>query len=88
MAENIFFKVIDLMILSFFDFFDNTDIFNTTLAITVEKFIWMIIEVLIDAFVSNKKTLILVQIIITSIGLGIIIIMFCCKYFPKMKKED
>ena len=88
MAENIFFKVIDLMILSFFDFFDNTDIFNTTLAITVEKFIWMIIEVLIDAFVSNKKTLILVQIIITSIGLGIIIIMFCCKYFPKLKKED
>ena len=48
----------------------------------------MIIEVLIDAFVSNKKTLVLVQIIITSIGFGIILIMFCCKYFPKMKKED
>ena len=83
MAENIFFKVIDIMILSFFDFFDDTDIFNTTLAITVEKFIWMIIEVLIDAFVSNKKYLVLAQIIITSIALAIIIILFCYQYFPK-----
>ena len=84
MAENIFFKVIDIMILSFFDFFDDTDIFNTTLAITVEKFIWMIIEVLIDAYVSNKKNLILIQIIITSIGLGIIIILFCYQSFSKL----
>ena len=84
MAENIFFKVIDIMILSFFDFFDDTDIFNTTLAITVEKFIWMIIEVLIDGFVSNKKYLILIQIIITSIGLGIIIILFCYQSFSKL----
>ena len=86
MAECIYFKVIDLMILSFFDFFDNTDIFNTTLAITVEKFIWMIIEVLIDNFVSNKKNLILIQIIITSISIGIFIIIFCCNYVSKIIK--
>ena len=60
----------------FYDFFDNTDILNTTLAITVEKFIWMIIEALIDNSVSHKKYLILAQIIITSISTGIIVIMF------------
>ena len=87
MAECIFFKVLDLMILSFFDFFDNTDIFNSSLAITVEKFMWMIIEVLIDAFVSNKKKLILVQIIITSMGIGIFIIMFFCFIYSKIKKR-
>ena len=87
MAECIFFKVLDLMILSFFDFFDNTDIFNSSLAITVEKFMWMIIEVLIDAFVSNKKKLILVQIIITSMGIGIFIIIFFCYIYSKIKKR-
>jgi len=88
MAECIFFKVIDMMILSFYDFFDNTDILNTTLAITVEKFIWMIIEALIDNSVSHKKYLILAQIIITSISTGIIVIMFLYyNYFKKNKSN-
>jgi len=39
MAECIFFKVLDLMILSFFNFFDNVNILNTSLAITIEKYI-------------------------------------------------
>ena len=30
------FKTMDLMLLSFYDFFDNSDIFNTTLAITFD----------------------------------------------------
>ena len=41
------FKTMDLMLLSFYDFFDNSDIFNTTLAITFEKLLWMIIEAII-----------------------------------------
>ena len=71
MAEFIFFKVIDFQILSFFNFLDNSDIFNTTLAITFEKLLWMIIETIIDTCVKNTKSLILVQIIVTSIILGL-----------------
>ena len=71
MAEIIFFKVIDFRILSYFDFFDNSDIFNTTLSITVEKLLWMIIETIIDIYVENKKALVLVQIIASSLIPGI-----------------
>ena len=46
-----------------------------------------IIEVLIDAFVSNKKKLILVQIIITSMAIGIFIIMFFCYIYSNIKKR-
>ena len=87
MVECIFFKVLDLMILSFFNFFDNVDILNTSLAITIEKYIWMILEVLIDAFISNKKNLILFQIIITLIGIVIIIIIIFYSFIFYLKKE-
>ena len=87
MVECIFFKVLDLMILSFFNFFDNVDILNTSLAITIEKYIWMIFEVLIDAFISNKKNLILFQIIITLIGIVIIIIIIFYSFIFYLKKE-
>ena len=70
MAEFIYFKVLDFQILSFFDFLDNSDIFNTTLVITFEKLLWKIIETIIDIVVKNIRTLILIQIIITSIIIG------------------
>ena len=71
MAEFIYFKVIDFQILSFFDFLDNSDIFNTTLVITFEKLLWMIIETIIDTYVKNTRKLILIQIIVTSFNLGV-----------------
>ena len=77
MAGFIFFKIIDMIILSFYDLFDNSDIFNTSLAITFEKLIWMIVEAIIDAFIVNKKALILVQIIVTSVFFAMIIIFIC-----------
>ena len=76
MAEFIFFKCIDLGILSFFDFFDNSDIINTTLFITLEKFIWMIIEAVFEAVELKEKTLIIIQIVISSIPSFIFIAMF------------
>ena len=78
MTEFILFKILDLQILSFFDFFENSDIFNTTLAITFEKLIWMIIETIFDAFIENKKSLVLVQIIITSITSFISVLIIIC----------
>ena len=55
MANFIFFKIIDFQILTVFNFYDNSDLFNTTLAITLEKLLWMIIETIIDSYVENKK---------------------------------
>ena len=78
MAEFIFFKSIDLSILSFYDFFDNTDIFNTTLFITLEKFAWMLIEAVFDAFEASIKSLIIIQIVISGILIFILFLIECC----------
>ena len=80
MAEFLYFKCIDLAILSFFDNYDNSDIFNSTLIITFEKFLWMIIEGIIDFCEPNKKILIKIQIVVSAI-LGVIafIYTFCKK---------
>ena len=78
MAEFIIFKILDLQILSFFDFFNDSDIFNTTLIITFEKLVWMIIETILDAYVENEKSLVLVQIIVTSITTFFIVINGIC----------
>lgn len=67
MASFIIFKCIDLQILCFFDFYENTDIFNETLGITAEKVLWMIIETLIDSFEIKKKNLVIVQIVFSPI---------------------
>ena len=88
MAECIYFKVLDLMILSFYDFFDNIDIFNTSLAITVERYIWMLFEVLFDIYVSNKKNLILIQIIITSLFVPITLILYCYESANRKKTDE
>ena len=73
MTEFIFFKILDFQILTFYDFFDNSDIFNTTLAITLEKLLWMVIETRIEAFVKNKKILVIIQIIVISLLFGFFI---------------
>ena len=69
MTEFILFKIIDFQILSFFNFYDNSDLFNTSLAITLEKLFWMVIEEIIDSFINNKKSLIIIQLVITSLML-------------------
>ena len=74
MTEYIFFKILDLQILTFFNFYDNSDIFNTSLAITLERLLWMIVETIIDSLVENKRRLVLVQIIITSIPIGLFLL--------------
>ena len=76
MAEFIFFKSIDMSILSFFDFYDSSDIFNTTLFITSEKVIWMFIEAIFDAAEIKDKYLIIIQIVFCSIPIACIVIFF------------
>ena len=93
MAGFIIFKILDLQILSFFDFFNDSDIFNTTLIITFEKLVWMIIETILDAFVENKKSLVLVQIIVTSITTFLIVmrgisLLFLCCYCEDSEKKN
>ena len=75
MAEFIYFKVLDFQILSFFDFLDNSDIFNTTLVITFEKLLWMIIETIIDTYVKNTRALIIIQMVISSLIIGIALLL-------------
>ena len=67
MAEFIFFKIIDMNLLSYYDFFDNTDLFNATLFITLEKFIWMLIEAIFEAVGLKEKALIIIQIVTSSL---------------------
>ena len=78
MAEFIYFKCIDLAILSFFDTYDNSDIFNSTLFITLEKFLWMIIEGIVDFCEPNTKILIIIQIVVSAI-LGLITLLYTFK---------
>ena len=84
MAEFIIFKIIDLTILGFYDLFDNSDIFNTSLAITVEKLIWMIIETIIYSSKPNIKYLVDVQFILTGI-IFIPTLVFTCFIGNKIK---
>ena len=88
MAGFIFFKIIDFVVLSFYDIFDNTDIFNTSLAITVEKLIWMIIEAIIDSLEPNKKALVIIQIISSSIMIIILFMICCFSCFNAVKKKQ
>ena len=84
MAEFIIFKVVDLTVLGFYDLFDNSDIFNTSLAITFEKLIWMIIETIIYSFKPNIKYLVDVQFILTGI-IFIPTLVFTCYIGNKIK---
>ena len=76
MAEFIYFKSIDMSILCFFDFFDNSDLFNATLFITLEKVLWMILEAIFDSVKIQEKALIIIQIVFSSIPLLSILFFF------------
>ena len=45
-----FYKFIDLYMLSVYDFMDDSDFLNASVVITCERFLWMIIEVIIEVF--------------------------------------
>ena len=61
-AELIFFKTADLHMLSFYDFLDDEDCLNTSVIITFERFLWMIVEVIIDCAETNWTILVSIQI--------------------------
>ena len=69
-AELIFFKTADLHMLSFYDFLDDEDCLNTSVIITFERFLWMIVEVIIDCAETNWTILVSIQ-----IGISLIL---CC----------
>ena len=90
MNSIIFFKAIDFQLLSFYDFLDDEDCLNTTIIIYFEKFLWMIIEIVIDLKEIKIKVLIIIQIIF-SLGFFIalilisILMLFC--YIKKIIEE-
>ena len=71
-------KCLDLHMLCFFDFFDDEDCLNTSLFITVEKLIWMIIEVIFDIFEIKNKNLFIIQLSVSGVFLiiGIFVVIF------------
>ena len=73
-------KCLDLQMLSFFDFFDDEDCLNTSLFITVEKMIWMIIEVIFDIKEIKNKSLFIIQLSANGIFLIISIFALFCFY--------
>ena len=84
-----FYKFIDLYMLSVYDFMDDSDFLNASVVITCERFLWMIIEVIIDTSGIKIKNLIIVQIAVSSlffIILVILIIILIC-YLSKIIKQ-
>ena len=84
-----FYKFIDLYMLSVYDFMDDSDFLNASVVITCERFLWMIIEVIIDTSEIKIKNLIIVQIVVSSlffIILVILIINLIC-YLSKIIKQ-
>jgi hypothetical protein len=55
---------------------------------TDERYIWMLFEVLFDTYVSNKKNLILIQIIITSLFVPITLILYCYESANRKKTDE
>ena len=72
-------KCLDLHMICFFDFFDDEDCLNTSLFITVEKLIWMIIEVIFDIFEIKNKNLFIIQLSVS--GVFFIIAIFVVIFF-------
>ena len=63
------FKSLDFQMLSYYDFFDDSDCLNTAVVITFEKFFWMIIEVVLDSTEISTKTLFIIQLVCSIIFL-------------------
>ena len=93
-AEFIFFKSIDMCMLSFYDFFDDSEFFNTTLFITLEKVVWMIIETILDNVELKEKVFTIIQIVVSvipSIFFILYYLLFCCiicRICRKKPKKD
>ena len=81
-AELIFFKTADLHMLSFYDFLDDEDCLNTSVIITFERFLWMIVEVIIDCAETNWTILVSIQ-----IGISIIILILVSLFIRKLFKH-
>ena len=77
-AGFIYYKFLDIILLTFFDIFDNSDLFNSTLAITIEKFLWMIIETLFYSFEVKTKNLIIIQTVFSIITIIFYFVCLCC----------
>ena len=68
------FKYLDLQMLSFYDFFDDSDFLNISVVITFERFLWMIIEVFIETSKFKDKSLIIAQLAVSALFSVIMII--------------
>ena len=84
MASIIMYKSVDLTMLSYYDFFDDSDFLNTSVVITFERFLWMVIEVFLDNSKIKIKNLIILQLAISSVFSLIFVMMIvnsiilCC----------
>ena len=84
MDSIIMYKIVDLSMLSYYDFFDDSDFLNANVVITFERFLWMIIEVFLDNSKIKIKNLIIFQLAISSVFSLIFVMMIvnsiilCC----------
>ena len=85
MAELIIFKCLDLQILSLFEFFDNPDICNSALLITLEKVLWMILEPIFNLIPNN--VLIYIQFGISDVFFVFSLFAVYCWLYNKIKKS-
>ena len=67
MFEIVYMKSLDFHLLTLYDFFDDLDCLNTSVVITSARYLWILIEVLIDVFEINTTILISLQIGFSSI---------------------
>ena len=87
-------KCLDLHMLTFFDFFDDEDCLNTSLFITLEKLIWMIIEFMLDALEIKKNNLFIIQLSVSGLFLFVFFIIFYLfmidfgNFLSKLRKGD
>ena len=86
-SEIVLFKIADLHLLSFYDFLDDKDCLNTSVVITFERFLWMIIEVIIDTAETYSTVLVSIQIGISFIA-SILLIIFAKKFIDVFKKKE
>ena len=77
MSEIVGFKMLDLNMLVYYDFFDDEDCLNTSVIITFERFVWTIIEVLIDIYETKLAILISLQIAVSFIIIILSAFIFC-----------
>ena len=86
MSEIVGFKMLDLNMLVYYDFFDDEDCLNTSVIITFERFVWTIFEVLIDIFEVKLAVLISIQIAVSFI-INILSLVIFCKLIETFRKN-